>query len=718
MSDLHATTGPQPAKRRWWPWAAGGLAALLLLLTIGYLGLDSWLRQELERQVASRSQGRYQLRIGALHTSLWTRSIRLQGLQLQPAANSRWRTERDWPRLRADVAELRVGGVGLWALLRGQVVPVDTVVVVGTRLWVGQVPPQLLAGPPLYQRLPARVQGVRVGYLGLHNLRAAYGNEARPEARLRDVDLAAGDVLLSQAGAADTTRLAYARTLALRFAGVTMQARHHRLAVGRGLFSTARHHLTLDSLRIRPLRQPAGHQLAVDLTLPRLALTGIHLPGLARRELRLDSLVLRGPRLVLALPAQVLPSLPAALAACQGRAWLRHLVLRDGYVHLAHNRADPTARNIAISATDLRLDAAGAADHTRVLYARAWNVRTGAVSGMIDAPYYRLGCASLHLATREGLAEATNLHLIPTMPPAVLVRRKAHQSPHLSGRLSQLRITGLDFGALQRHHALRARLVLVRQPRVEVAGDARFPLPRQASSVTPETLGRLPFPYNIRQVRVEEGNLYTAYVAPKGGRGTIRFTHLNATLTNLTNDPRRMSRTHPLVVRGTGRLQDQCRVKIAIWAPLLDPQGTHWGEATFGPAPFSMLNPMTEPTRMIRFAHGRIRRITLQLRVDRRRAQGTMRAEYDGLKLALLTRHGGRDQQNLVSNAGSSLLNGLVVRDNNPRRPGAELQVGTMRSERDPRFTVVVFWRQNLISGLLNSAGVPQKLAVAIGQQQ
>jgi hypothetical protein len=265
---------------------------------------------------------------------------------------------------------------------------------------------------------------------------------------------------------------------------------------------------------------------------------------------------------------------------------------------------------------------------------------------------------------------------------------------------------------------LRVLNGLVQQPRIHIAGDARFPLNPRASIVTPETLGHLPFRFNIRCLRFVEGNLYTAYVAPKGGRGLINFNHLNATLTNLTNDPRRMSWAHPLVVRGTGRLQNQCAVRLTVWVPLLDPLGTHWGEATFGPAPFAMLNAMTEPTRLVRFDQGQIQHIHLTLRVDRNHAQGAMQAQYAGLKLALLTRHGGADHQNLLTKIGSKALNGLVVRDNNPRHAGDGLKNGVMESQRDRRFSVVVFWRQNLISGLLNSAGVPHKLAGLIGKQQ
>lgn len=715
---FEAALSPSRRRSHWW-WAAGNVAVLALLLAIGRHFLDPWLRRTLEQQVATRTGGRYHLRIGQLQTSLWHRSLYLRNIQLRPAGSPAWgRNESRWPRLLADIPVLRIAGVGIWAAVCGRVVPVDTVLLAGARLRVLQLPPGLIDGQPLYQWLPVRVKGLRVNLLGIMHLQAAYEISQAPAASVRDASITAADVLLSRAGAEDTARLAYARTLRFDFAGVAATAHQHHLAIAQGFFSTARHRLALKNLHLRPLIGAAAPRVPVALTVGQLQLTGVAVAGLRRNLLRCDSLVLEQPHLLAALPTAPLPPFHQVLAPYLQQAQVGHVVLRHGFIHLTGSAANPTVRDLTLDGADLRVDAVGARAPARILYARAWNLHTGAITGVVDVPYYRVACAGLHAVTGPGLLEVRGARLTPTVTPAQLAARKHHQSPHFTVRLPLLRLTGLDYALLAHRHALRVRDVLVNQPVIHVAGDARFSLNLRASIITPETLGHLPFSFDVRRLRFVEGNLYTAYVAPKGGRGLINFNHLDATLTNLTNDPRRMSWAHPLVVHGSGRLQDQCAVRLTIWVPLLDPLGTHWGEATFGPAPFAMLNTMTQPTRLVRFVQGRIQHIHLTLRVNRNRAQGAMQAQYAGLKLALLTRHGGADNQNLLTKIGSKVLNGLVVRDNNPRHAGESPKTGVMESRRDRRFSVVVFWRQNLISGLLNSAGVPQKLAVLIGQQQ
>ena len=71
-----------------------------------------------------------------------------------------------------------------------------------------------------------------------------------------------------------------------------------------------------------------------------------------------------------------------------------------------------------------------------------------------------------------------------------------------------------------------------------------------------------------------------------------------------------------------------------------------------------------------------------------------------------------------LSRISSKLLNGIVIRDENPRGLGPDrLKVGSLQSRRDLRVSVFSLWRQGLVSGLLNSIGAPKKVAQTISEQ-
>ncbi|MCB2377476.1 hypothetical protein LGH70_07780 [Hymenobacter sp. BT635] len=694
---------------------------LLVLLGLSALLLDPWLRRTLEQQVARKSQGRYQLRIGDLHTSLLTGTLRLQNIRLRPAADSGLWQQAKLPRLLADVREVRLTGIGLLALVRGAEVPIDTVLVAGTQLRVLQLPAPDSAARPLHEQLPKFLDGIRVGYLGLLNVQAAYGPGRVPVASVRQASFTAQDILLSKAGAADSQRVGYAAAFAGQLRrGVATMARH-RLLVGNARFSSAQQQLTVDSLRIRSvddIRQQ-GQTVRVRLLLPRLQVGGLSATDLRARRLLPDSVVLTRPWLALALPSQPPPALHTVLAPYFTRASLGQLRVRGGTLHLPATTPRPRIQDIRLQAEAVLLTAAGAQDPTRIWYAKAWELRTGRVQTAVSAPVYWLGIRSTELLTRTGKMQARGITIRPTMTPAALARYKGHQTPHITVQATQFDVAGFDYAAFARQSSLLAQTLQLQGLRVLIAGDGRFALNPKTSLVTQESLAKLPVRLNVRRMQLRNAYVATSYVGPTTGQtGNILFSRINVTLQNVTNDPRLMTAATPLVARASGWLQNSWYASANFRIPVLDPAGRHSGEGTFGPASITLLNTMTEPTRLVRFESGNVHRATVRFRGSRQQITGTMRAEYSDLKLTLLSKNGGPDQKTLLSKVSSKLLNGIVIRDENPRGLGPDrLKVGVMDSRRDVRVSVFSLWRQGLVSGLLHSIGAPQKMAQSISEQ-
>jgi hypothetical protein len=704
----------------WWL-----LGVVVLLVGLGVAGrrlLDPWLRRTLEKQVARKSGGRYELRIGSLRTSLRGRSITLRQVWLRPTG---------WPKPPADtgraplpwvlltVDEIRAAGIGLGALLQGEVVGVDTLRIRTVRARVLRTPERSSSGKPLHEQLPRRIPGLRLAHLLIDDVRVSSGQHGRPRTQLRQGRLAATDVLISRGAAQDSSRLSYAAAVELHVQGLEANVPGHHVRLGAARFSSRGRELRLDSLRVEPVAdgqlRPADAR--VTLWLPLLRLTGLRPQLLPRRVLQADSLLLPGPRLSFAVPAQAPPPLHKALAPYLRRVQLRHLRVAGAQVRLTRLQLAPRLRDLSLAATDVRVDSAAFRDPQRVLYARDWRARSGPGQITIDAPYYRLSWAALQLGTRARTLQVTQGLIRPTMSPDALARGKGHQATHLTLTVPTLTARGLDFGGLLRR-AVRAQTVELRGPRLRIIGNARYPLGNQLALVTPENVRRLPFRLDLRTLRVRDFNLHIKFTGELARRpGYFAITRFNGTATNLSNDPRRMTATRPAVLRVTAYLQDRCRLTATAWLPLLDPLGRHRVHGTFGPAPFSILNSITEPTRFARFERGQVRNIRVELQVDRRQVRGLMWARYNDLKVDMLSANGGGpDRQKFITKVVSKAANVLVVRDDNPRRRGGALKPAPVRSDRDLRYSVFTIWLQGVNSGLLRSVGVPGKLAEELSE--
>ncbi|WP_157547506.1 hypothetical protein [Hymenobacter sp. DG25A] len=712
--SLKASPTPRPVEPRrwaWWQWLGLILVALAVLVGVLLLALDPWLRRKAEQEVAARTHGRYQLHINSLRTSLWHGVLEVQGIQLR----TRSAVASKLPALTLDVGRVRVAGVGLWQILRRQEVPVDSLLISAVRLKSAAWPTPEQAAQPLYTRLPKRVPGLRLGYLGLQRVQLAYQVSRQDYIRFRQGDFSAQDILLSRAGAADTQRIGYAARIALQLAGLQARGGGHRLQAALTQFSSQTQQLRIDSVRLAPL-QPISNQQSraarVALQLPQLILTGLQAARLTRQQFQADTLRLTGPELAVVAPRVLPPPMHQLLQPWLTRVSLQRLVVVRANVRVKGLDLAPQAANVWLQGKAIRIDAASARNTARVLYARSWQLSTGPGSVAIEAPYYKMTYQGLRLSTEQQQLRLTRTKLAPTMSLAAMARRKGHQVSHITVQVPEMRASGLDFAALQHQGVVQARKVVVQNPLLHLSGDGRYPISPEPSLVTPEKLKELPFPLDIRLLQLQKGNLFFVYRAlrsPQPARTSV--TQLNGTIRNLNTIVGSRRAAQPALVQASAWFQRRSFVRATASVPLLQPNGRHRITGSFGPAPFSILNSITESSRSLRFSSGQVKQVDFTMVVDRQGVQGTMKAAYSDLKVEFLSLKGGEAHPTLLTKAGSKVVNGLVIRDNNPRQGHETLKPGTIQSSRNLRMSVFAIWQQGLVSGMLNSMGVPGKLA-------
>lgn len=712
MSD--SSPAPTSRPRRWGRWLLLGLAALLLA-ALAWLkwGLDPWLRRKLETQVATQTHGQYALSVASLRTRLLARSLHLGGLSLKPTTATLADT---LPRLTARLASLDVSGVGVLTLLRGGTVPIDSLTLDSLRLDVAALPkrPTNHPGPLLYQQHP-----LRLGYLALRHASGAFGPAAKPVGKLADGEVSAHDILFTKAGATDTQRLAFAASWRAELRRALGRLGGHTITAGRLGFASARQLLELDSLRIVPPAPGQGKPGAVRVffTMPRAQMHGLRAAAWQHLgRLRADSLRLDTPRLTFRPPAQAPPPLWKLLAPVFKRADVRRVAIADAYLAVAGVREAPAVRHLYGVATSLRIDSlAERPAARRILYARAWLGHTGRLTATLLPPYYPTSIGHAYLDTDRQALRLTKLALRPAFNPVQFNLRKGFQSTQLTVRINEMRAQGFDFQLLSANSHVRITRVVAEQPYLLTRSDGRGPINYKHSIVTPEAVRHLRAHIDVRHLDLRDGTIEARYRSDETPLiGTFSINRLNASLYNVSNDPARMSLAHPLTGHATGYLQNQCRAEVHLTTSLLDPRGRQHLRGSFGPAPFSLLNPIMKPTRLISFKSGRVQGITFDEYIDRQRITGTVRARYTELRINFLGYKGGEVKKTFFGRIKSGLAN-VVVRDQNPR-PGGRFVTGEIAAPRELAFSTFTAWRQGLIVGFLHNVGIPKKMAGKYGE--
>ena len=680
-----------------------------------WLGLDPWLRRTLERKVAEQTHGQYKLAIRELETKIGSRALHLRGVELHPTTSN---VADTLPLVQLRLARLDLNGLGLIALLRGQTVPADSLVLDSLRVQVLALAKKSTPHPtpPLYQQQP-----LRLGYLALRHVSGAFGPVATPTVQVTRADVQARDLLFTSAGAADTQRLAFAAAwqAVLRYPQGRLGG--HIIALATMRFSSDKQAFSVDSLSIEPPAPGQGTPGATQVAflMPKLRVQGLQAAAWQHQQrFRADSLVAEQPRLSFRPPTEAPPPLWQLIQPLTGRADIAHFRINDGFMAITGLQHKPVVRHIFAVGHSVRVDSLGGnAGQKRILYARRWVAHSSRITAIFDAPAYPASIERVALNTQTGDMRLTGLALYPVFSPTQLNRRKGYQVTQVRVRLPELRAQGMDFGLLSDHSHLRIACLTAERPWLGLGSDGRGPIDQHQSIMTPEAVRKLRLHLEVGRFDLRNGTIYTTYRSARTPHiGTFTISQLTGTLRNISNNPRNQTLTHPLTASATALVEGRSRLQAHLTAPLLDAQGRHhiWG--SFSAAPLSILNRITVPTKLLGFKSGDIQNITFDMHANRHQISGTMRANYTGLKFELYQYENGEFKKPLLTRLKNGLIN-VVVRDQNPR-PSGRFVTGDMTSRRELKFSVFSAWRQGLISGLLNSAGVPQKLAQKLSQSQ
>ncbi|HEX8326985.1 MAG TPA: hypothetical protein VF629_05560 [Hymenobacter sp.] len=652
------------------------------------------------------------VKIGLLNLSTANRLVRLDSVRVRPVGPRR-PTE---PAVDLVLQQLRLTGLDAPVLLRQRRLRADSLLVLGPQLTAALPSATAKAKKPstsYLQEFSLAHVALRGGYARVNGMAAA--------PVIRGINVQATGVQLDSTMKPQAGRIFFAKSWDVALGRSTATVAAHALALESLRLSTQAGTLALRDVRIRPPaagKGPAG-AVKVDLTLPRLALTGFDAAAMQQRQhFKAASLLLAGARLTFTPPAQPPPPVWKLLAVAARRTELAEVRIRDTFFQIGGLRHSPEINDLNLTARAIRIDSLAALEPRRIAYARSWQGNSGLITAPFDPPNYRASSQRAQLDTDAQTFRFDRMALTPQYSAVSLNLRKGYQVPAITIKLASLAFSGLDFAGLVRRADVRAARVVGQNLVVTIASDGRGPINPHWSKISPEEMRKLPVVVDVRRLDINNGNLYSRYRSPLTPiPGTMSINRFTGSFYNLSNDPRRQTAATPLTGRATTYLQNRCRLDAQVSMYLLDPLGRHrvWG--AFGPGPFAMLNAMTVPTRLVKFKSGDMRSLRFDLQADRKGVTGSMTTEYAGLQMTLLGYKEEEVKKTLFSRLKSKAVNVVVIRDENPRK-GGKVVTGDMKSTREPRFSVFTLWRQGIVSGLFHNVGVPQPLAQKLSESK
>jgi len=259
--------------------------------------------------------------------------------------------------------------------------------------------------------------------------------------------------------------------------------------------------------------------------------------------------------------------------------------------------------------------------------------------------------------------------------------------------VGSLRLDEIDLNAL-----LNTRAVVIGRARIAdwslhiLSDKHKPPNPSSGPPTYPhEAFQRLPISLSVAQIALENGAVRYSERHREGVEpGHIWWDRLQGTLTNLSNDPARMTFETPAVLSIGARMFDQAFLNLQWRLPLLEPGPTMSYSGQLSPMRAPLLSSILVPLEGMRITDSVIDQACFDVDIRDGHATGVFNALYHDLGMRFEDRNtGGRSLKNRLFSLAARVLMPHNNRDK-VGKPAREGKIDWTPEPDDPFFKI--FW--------------------------
>jgi len=438
--------------------------------------------------------------------------------------------------------------------------------------------------------------------------------------------------------------------------------------------------------------------------LANVALDGIDLPRLVlRRELAASRFFVRHPRLEITIvrqggqdatrveatnptsPGSEPPGWRVDLAAIEGVPRVAigevHIEDVDAKMVIQGPGTSPSDEVLASALEGLSfdlenflLDPAAPQDPQRVAFSDDARLRFEALHlELVDGMHLDVG--PLRTSSRDRTLAVGRIAVTPQYSEREFLEGGGPPGDRIEGSAGPLSFDGLAYWRILWDLDVRVRRGLVENLHVKVLSDKQRPGELQGRPWMPhDVLRELPVRLTVDTVQVVNGTVVYSERGFKGrGTGSIDISGITGTLTNISNDPQRMTADTPMQAEVTARIFDLAPVRARIRIPLLEPAPTMRLSAEVGSFDPRLINAILPALEGVRVTAGEVDTAWVLVDYGPERARGSVAAIYRDLRVRTEDRDTGK--QNLGHHIVSTVAN-IALRGKNDPGPGKAPRAG------------------------------------------
>ena len=312
----------------------------------------------------------------------------------------------------------------------------------------------------------------------------------------------------------------------------------------------------------------------------------------------------------------------------------------------------------------------------------------------LDNSAYEIEFGPIALSTGRGALDLGSAAYVPPFTAEQFLGR----TRVIEGDRIELSVGSLSFDEIDLEALLNTSAVVIGKARISdwsvhiLSDKHKPPNPNSGPPTYPhEAFQRLPIYLTVAEIALENGAVRYSERHKEGVEpGHIWWDRLQGTLTNLSNDPARMTFQTPAVLSIGTRMFDQVFLNLEWRLPLLEPGPTMSYSGELSPMRAPLLSSILVPLEGMRITDGVVDQAWFDVDIRDGRATGVFNALYHDLGMRFEDRStGGRSLKKRLF----SFAAGVLMPHNNRDRvgkPAREGKIDWTPEPDDPFFKI--FW--------------------------
>jgi len=363
-------------------------------------------------------------------------------------------------------------------------------------------------------------------------------------------------------------------------------------------------------------------------------------------------------------------------------------------------------QRVNLAARDILIDSLSQFDTLRFYHTRSINVDIPGFRWETADSLYFVQFGRLRIATGEKRVVLTGLEYAPAVSRREFYRRKKTAAEMTTLVFPEIRLENIDLHRFVRSQKIYAGSLHIDSARVAIAKDLRYPkvVENKVGQSPHQLLLRMQQQLKIDSVLLRGVDLRYSEVSAKYGReGEITFDRTDGVLYNVTNDTLALIQNRMLSASFTSYLMNRGRLQVVFDFDLLDKQGAYTYKGTLGRMDGRSLNRIITPLLNAEVASANIRGLRFAMQANDSRAWGTMRFDYDNMRINLLQQR--EDGANASMRVASFLATSFVINDSNPDANDV-YHTATISYRRDETHSFFKTVWKSLLEGIKQCAGI------------